>query len=133
MERYEIKSLFSTQLTDGEQITVSGWVRTSRESKNIAFLEVNDGSCFKNLQVIIEASKLESENYKSVANAPVGSSVIVSGVLVLTPEAKQPFELNARTVEIAGGVDSPVPSSACKNQYFRRCFQNKKRECIRHS
>ena len=109
MERYEIKSLFSTQLTDGEQITVSGWVRTSRESKNIAFLEVNDGSCFKNLQVIIEASKLESENYKSVANAPVGSSVIVSGVLVLTPEAKQPFELNARTVEIAGGVDEGYP------------------------
>ena len=95
MERYEIKSLFSLQLTDGEQITVSGWVRTSRESKNIAFLEVNDGSCFKNLQVIIEASKLETDNYKAVANAPVGSSVVVSGLLVLTPEAKQPFELNA--------------------------------------
>ncbi len=109
MERYEIKSLFSSQLTDGEQITVSGWVRTSRESKNIAFLEVNDGSCFKNLQVIIEASTLETDNYKAVANAPVGSSVVVSGLLVLTPEAKQPFELNARKVEIVGGVDEGYP------------------------
>ena len=77
MERVEIKSLFTSTLENNTLITVAGWVKTSRESKNIAFLEVNDGSCFKNLQVILEASKFHDQDaYKKVANAPVGSSVI---------------------------------------------------------
>ncbi len=109
MERTVIKDLFSSPLKDGEFVTVAGWVRTSRESKNIAFLEVNDGSCFKNLQVILEAAKMEKELFKNVANAPVGSSVVVKGNIVLTPEAKQPFELNASEAEIVGEVEEGYP------------------------
>ena len=83
MERVEIKSLFTSTLENNTLITVAGWVKTSRESKNIAFLEVNDGSCFKNLQVILEASKFHDQDaYKKVANAPVGSSIIVKGNLI---------------------------------------------------
>lgn len=110
MERVEIKSLFTSTLENNALITVAGWVKTSRESKNIAFLEVNDGSCFKNLQVILEASKFHDQDaYKKVANAPVGSSVIVKGNLILTPDAKQPFELNAIEAEIVGTVEEGYP------------------------
>ena len=110
MERVEIKSLFTSTLENNTLITVAGWVKTSRESKNIAFLEVNDGSCFKNLQVILEASKFHDQDaYKKVANAPVGSSIIVKGNLILTPDAKQPFELNAIEAEIVGTVEEGYP------------------------
>ena len=110
MERTDIKTLFDNVQENESEITVAGWVKTSRESKNIAFIELNDGSCFKNLQVILESSKFEDEsNYKRVANAAVGSAVIVHGKLILTPEAKQPFELNADSAEIVGVVEEGYP------------------------
>ena len=104
MERTEIVKLFRETPQDGADVRVSGWIRTARESKNVGFLEVNDGSCFKNLQVIIEASKFE--NFKEIANLSVGSSVTVTGKAVLTPNAKQPFEINADEVYIEG-VSAP--------------------------
>ena len=110
MERTEIKTLFENIPENDIYITVAGWVKTSIESKNLAFLELNDGSCFKNLQVILESSKFDDEsNYKKVANAAVGSAVIVYGKLILTPDAKQPFELNADNAEIVGVVEEGYP------------------------
>ncbi len=108
MKRTEIKALYSdSSLKDGQSVTVAGWVKTSRESKSIGFLEINDGSCFKNLQVIIEAAKFD--DFKSVANTSVGSAVIISGNIVLTPDSKQPFELNATSFELEGDCPSDYP------------------------
>lgn len=107
MDRTEIESLFCSTPEDGTEILVGGWVKTSRESKNVGFLEINDGSCFKNLQVILDADKFE--NFKELANLMSGSSVMVTGTLVLTPQAKQPFELHAREVSVEGACESDYP------------------------
>ncbi|MBQ9959031.1 MAG: asparagine--tRNA ligase [Oscillospiraceae bacterium] len=121
MERTEIVKLFGSMPADGSVVTVAGWVRTSRESKNIAFLELNDGSCFKNLQIIVEANKFEN-NFKQIANAPVGASVVVTGRVVLTPEAKQPLEINADTAEIVGDVEDgyPLQKNRMSQEYLRQ-------------
>ena len=107
MDRTDIQELFTGTPTDGSDVTVSGWVRTSRESKNVGFLEINDGSAFKNLQIILDADKFN--NFKELANLPVGSSVTVHGNIVLTPEAKQPLEVHAADVEILDAADSDYP------------------------
>ena len=95
----KIKSIFKT-LPIGESITVSGWVRTVRVSKNFGFIELNDGSCFKNLQIVIEQDKLD--NYAEVSKLNVGAAVSVSGVIEETPQAKQAFEMKAESVNIEG-------------------------------
>ncbi|MBQ9815313.1 MAG: asparagine--tRNA ligase [Lachnospiraceae bacterium] len=107
MKRTEIIELFKNTPADGSVVTVAGWVRTSRESKNVGFLEINDGSCFGNLQVILEANNFD--NFKELANLSVSSSVIVTGRVVLTPDAKQPFEINADEVVIEDVCDSDYP------------------------
>ncbi len=108
MKRTEIAKIYSNrQLKTGDEVTVAGWVKTSRESKNLGFVELNDGSCFKNLQIIVEAGKLD--NFKEIANSPVGSALIVRGKVVLTPEAKQPLEINADSVEVEGTCDPDYP------------------------
>ena len=88
----------------GRTITVCGWARTVRDQKNFGFIELNDGSSFKGVQVVIERQFLD--NYDEVAKLNVGAALIVTGQLVLTPEAKQPFELKAASVEIEG-VSAP--------------------------
>lgn len=107
MKRQEIAALYHAALTDGQLVTVSGWAKTVRDSKNIGFIELSDGSCFKNLQVVFEAAKLE--NYKEIAKAGAGTSMTVTGRVVLTPAAKQPFELNADTVVIEGVCPPEYP------------------------
>ena len=74
------------------KLEVRGWIRTQRESKNFAFIELNDGSCFKNLQVVYGD---ELANFDAVAKYPLGSSLKVTGTLVPSPAAGQPFELKA--------------------------------------
>lgn len=90
----------------GNKIDVSGWVRTVRVSKSFGFIEVNDGSFFKNLQVVFEEGL---ENFKDVAKLTVGSSISVSGTLVESPGAKQPFELKAEKIVIEGLSESDYP------------------------
>ncbi|MEG2054491.1 MAG: OB-fold nucleic acid binding domain-containing protein, partial [Oscillospiraceae bacterium] len=87
MERQEISALCRETLCDGAKVTVAGWAKTIRDSKNIGFIELNDGSAFKSIQVVFEAEKLS--NYKDIARLGVGASVKVTGNVVLTPEAKQ--------------------------------------------
>ncbi|NLY43728.1 MAG: asparagine--tRNA ligase [Clostridiaceae bacterium] len=81
-------------------VQVSGWIRTIRNSKSFSFVELNDGSFFKNLQVVLEENNLP--NYKEVSKLNVGSAITVQGELVETPNAKQPFELKAVNVIIEG-------------------------------
>lgn len=107
MQRMELAALFKSTPAAGTKITVAGWARTVRDSKNIGFIELNDGSCFKNLQVVFELEKLE--NYRAVAKCGVGTAFVVTGTLVLTPQAKQPFELNADTIEIEGDCPPEYP------------------------
>lgn len=107
MKRTEIIELFKESHENGSEVVVCGWVKTSRESKNVGFLEINDGSCFGNLQIIIDADKFE--NFKELANLSVGTSVNVTGKVVLTPNAKQPLEINADSVVIEGTCDTDYP------------------------
>ena len=98
MERTIIKDQLRCPPADGAVVTVCGWAKTVRDSKSIGFIELSDGSAFKNLQVVFEAARLE--NYKEVAKAGVGTSMRVKGRVVLTPGAKQPLEVNADSVEL---------------------------------
>ena len=107
MKRIDIKALFSAPPADGTTVTVCGWAKTVRDSKNIGFIELSDGTCFKNLQIVFEAAKLE--NYKDVAKAGVGTSMQVVGRVVLTPGAKQPLEINADSVELLDVCPSDYP------------------------
>ena len=90
-----------------KQISVSGWVRTIRDSKTFGFIELNDGSFFKNLQIIFEEENLK--NFKDVTKLTISSSIIVEGILVGTPGAKQPFELKASKIEIEGLCSAEYP------------------------
>ena len=91
----------------GQTVTVGGWVRTIRDMKTFGFIELNDGSCFKNLQVVMEAGTLA--NYKDIAAQNVGAALIVTGTVVLTPEAKQPLELKAASIEVEGTSTPDYP------------------------
>ena len=77
MEHMQISALFKTPPADGAAVSVCGWAKTVRDSKSIGFIELSDGSCFKNLQVVFQADKVA--NYKEVAKAGVGTSLRVTG------------------------------------------------------
>ncbi len=108
MQRIEIKKLYNdAQQYAEKQITVCGWAKTIRDSKSIGFIELNDGSSFKNLQVVFEENNVN--NYKEIAKLNVGSALVVKGTVVLTPDAKQPFELHACEIEIEGASQPDYP------------------------
>ncbi len=105
MNRTKISAIYADAAAyTGGEITVCGWVRTLRDMKNFAFIELNDGSAFKSLQVVFEKDALP--NFDEIARQNVGAALIVKGVLSLTPEAKQPFELKASSIEVEG-VSTP--------------------------
>ena len=93
-----------SEALSGQTVTVGGWARTIRDMKTFGFIELNDGSCFRNLQVVMDAGTLE--NYKEIAGQNVGAALIVTGTVVLTPEAKQPLEVKATSIAVEG-VSSP--------------------------
>ncbi len=120
MERTEILSLFKSTPADGTEITVCGWAKNIRDSKNIGFIALSDGGCFKTLQVVLEAGKLA--NYDEVIHTGLYSSLRIKGKLVLTPQAKQPFELNAESVEILGDCPAdeyPLQKKKMSMEYLR--------------
>ncbi|MBW2184156.1 MAG: asparagine--tRNA ligase, partial [Deltaproteobacteria bacterium] len=85
---------------DGQEVTVNGWIRTERHSKGISFLEINDGSTIKNLQVIIEENFPDYESI--VKHANTGCSVSVTGNLIPSPAKGQKVELKASAIKIIG-------------------------------
>ena len=103
---YLVRQLFRETPADGAPVEISGWVRTLRDSKAFAFIEINDGSFFKNVQVICEESL---PNFKEVVKTTLGSALRVKGVLALMAEMKQPFEIKAQEVEIVGLSDPAYP------------------------
>ncbi len=120
MERIKIAAVYAggAQL-DGQTVTVCGWARTIRDMKTFGFIELNDGSCFRNLQVVMDAAALD--NYKEIAAQNVGAALIVTGTLVLTPEAKQPLEVKAEKIEIEGvsSPDYPLQKKRHSVEYLR--------------
>ena len=107
MQRIEIANLYKNLPQDGQAVTLCGWAKTIRDSKKIGFIELTDGSCFKSLQVVFQADKLE--NYTEIAKAGTYTSLEVKGRIVLTPQAKQPFEVNADEITILGSCPSDYP------------------------
>ena len=104
-----VRELFAAPPAEARAgVKVSGWVRTMRESKAFAFVELNDGSYFKNLQIVLEADKLE--NYHELTKKiGVGAAIEAEGEIVPTPEMKQPFELKATALTVLGESPSDYP------------------------
>ena len=101
MERITIAAIFADrERLGGQTVTVMGWARTIRDLKTFGFIELNDGSCFKNLQVVMDANVLD--NYKEIAGQNVGAALIVRGEVALTPQAKQPLEVKAASIAVEG-------------------------------
>ena len=108
MKRTELKELWANSAAmDGREVLVCGWIRTSRDSKNFGFIELNDGSCFKNVQVVLVADQLDC--YKEIMRQNVGAALVVKGTVKLTPQAKQPFEIAATEVAVEGESSPDYP------------------------
>ena len=108
MKRELIKDLFSKiDEFDGKDVVVGGWVRTIRDSKAFGFIELNDGSSFKCLQVVLERNAVE--NYDDIVKQNVGCSLVVEGKVVATPENKQPLELKASKISVEGTSTPDYP------------------------
>ena len=90
----------------GKTVKVAGWIRTSRLSKNFGFIELNDGSFFKNMQIVLD-EKLE--NFREIGKLPISSSILVEGKLVSTEGAKQPVEIHATNIVVEGESDNSYP------------------------
>ncbi|MCI8906905.1 MAG: asparagine--tRNA ligase [Angelakisella sp.] len=120
MQRTEIKSLFSAvaDYIDSE-VTVCGWVKTIRQSKTLGFIELNDGTSFQNLQVVFEPSVVK--NYDEIAKQNVGAALVVRGHVLLTPNAKQPFEVHAVSIQVEGSSSPEYPLQKKKHtlEYLR--------------
>lgn len=102
-----VKTLYGdTQSFEKKTITVAGWVRTVRDSKTFGFIELNDGTFFKSIQIVFDESL---ENFKEITKLGVGSAIITTGEIVLTPNAKQPFEIKATKIEIEGNSPAEYP------------------------
>jgi asparaginyl-tRNA synthetase len=100
------------------KISVSGWVRTARTSKAFGFIELNDGTFFKNLQIVFDESL---ENFADIARIPISAAITVTGELAESPGAKQPFELKAEKVSIEGhsSADYPLQKKRHSLEYLR--------------
>ncbi len=120
MEHTSIRDIFKSPADfDGKVITVAGWVKTIRASNKFGFIELGDGRCFKPIEVVFEADKVD--NYNDIAKQNVAASLIVTGTLVLTPDAPQPFELKAETIEVEGKStpDYPLQKKRHSLEYLR--------------
>jgi asparaginyl-tRNA synthetase len=99
-------------------LEVRGWIRTQRTSKNLAFIELNDGSCFKNLQVVYGD---ELANFSEANKFPLGSALKITGKLLPSPAAGQPFELKADAIEVIGlsTLDYPLQKKRHSFEFLR--------------
>ena len=119
MDLVNVRELFrKKEKYIGKKVTVGGWVRSVRDSKSFGFLVINDGTYFEPLQVVYHASM---DNFAVISKLNVGSAVIIKGELVATPQAKQPFEIQAEEVEIEGSstTDYPLQKKRHTLEYLR--------------
>ena len=110
-----VKDLYKDlELYINATVTISGWVRTIRDSKNFGFIEINDGSFFKNIQVVFDTSL---SNFEEVRKLTISSSLIVTGEVVQTENAKQPFEIKAHNIQIVNQADLDYPLQKKKHSF----------------
>ncbi len=108
MAQMSVKELYDASPAQSlNPVTVSGWVRTVRDSKRFGFIELNDGTCFRNLQLVLEDGL--TEDFAAALRVTLGSAVSATGELVPTPGMKQPFELKVRTLEVVGACAPDFP------------------------
>ncbi len=108
MDRIEISKILTEPEKFGDTVvTVCGWVRTIRNSKSIAFAEINDGSCLRGLQLVLDKATLE--NFDEIASQNVGAAVSATGKIVLTPNMKQPCEMQVVSAEVEGTSTPDYP------------------------
>jgi len=108
MKTKTVKKIFlDSKELDQKQIYLAGWVRNNRAQKAFGFIDLNDGTCFETLQIVYESNTLE--NFKDVQKIRVGSSIEITGILVLTPNSKQPFEIKATSVSLIGDSQEDYP------------------------
>ena len=107
MKRTEIKKLYENSPESGADVTVCGWVKSVRVSKGLAFLSISDGSCFKQLQIVAESEKVD--DFEAVSHLNTGAAISVGGKVVLTPNAKQPLEINAESITVEGASTPDYP------------------------
>ena len=114
-----IKNLFSNiDNYNNKEITVEGWVRTVRDSKTFGFIELNDGSFFKNIQIVFDDTL---ENFTDICKLPISSSIKVTGTFIKTDGAKQPFEIKAKeiNIEYLADLDYPLQKKRHTFEYLR--------------
>ena len=120
MKRTKIAQLHAdAEAFGGQSVTVAGWVKSVRDMKNFGFVTLNDGSCFADLQVVMNREALA--NYDEIAHQNVSAALICTGTLKLTPDAQQPFELTAEniTVEGASAPDYPLQKKRATVEFLR--------------
>lgn len=119
MKLTEIRDLYKNREAYLDQkVTVGGWIRSIRDSKTFGFIVLNDGTFFEPLQVVYHD---KMDNFAQVCKLNVGTAVIVTGTLVATPQAKQPFEIQADSVEVEGASspDYPLQKKRHSFEYLR--------------
>ena len=119
MELVSIRELFKNNKEYiGKEVNIGGWLRSKRDSKTFGFLVVNDGTFFEPIQVVYSD---ELDNFEAIGKLNVGAAVIVKGELVATPDAKQPFEIQAKEVVIEGEstADYPLQKKRHSFEYLR--------------
>jgi len=108
MKDIQLKQLFrNTDQYADQEVIIRGWIRTNRSSNKFGFVEINDGSFFKSVQVVYEEEIID--NFEEISKAPIAAALMVKGKLVMTPEAKQPFEIKALEVVVEADSDSDYP------------------------
>ena len=108
MKDIQLRELHRNTAAYGDkEIVVRGWVRTNRSSNKFGFIEINDGTFFKSVQVVYEADKIS--NFEEIAKAPIAAALMVRGTVAITPDAKQPFEIKAEEVVIEAGSEADYP------------------------
>ncbi|MBP3345145.1 MAG: asparagine--tRNA ligase [Clostridia bacterium] len=108
MKKVDVKCLYDNKDNlDGKEIVVAGWVKSCRGNGSFGFIDLTDGTSFKTLQIVFTKEKLD--NFDIVEKINTGSSIMCKGKLLLTPENKQPFELQAEAITILSATDSEYP------------------------
>ncbi len=109
MDLITVRDLFkNTEKYAGVEVNVGGWVRNRRGSKQFGFIVLNDGTYFTPVQVVYNDTL---ENFQEISKINIGAALIIRGTLVLTPDSKQPFEIQAEQITVEGPPPATIPSS----------------------
>lgn len=115
MDNLRVKDLYKDPASFADKnITISGWIKTIRSSKKVGFIEINDGTYMKNVQVVFTR---DLETFDEIAKFPLSATIKVTGEFVYTPDAKQPFEIHANEVVLEGNSDIDYPLQKKKHSY----------------